>query len=71
MLRKKKLSIGTAFNSPTSKSSTFGFNLFRPLGTLTNLLMSSLSTSAFKAIKSFLAPKSDVLTPPVAYSNYF
>ena len=32
--------------------------------------MSSLSTSTFKAIKSFLAAKSDVSTP-VAWSNYF
>ena len=32
--------------------------------------MSSLSTSAFKGIKSFLAAKSDV-SMPVACSNFF
>ena len=32
--------------------------------------MSSLSTSAFKSMKPFLAAKSDVLTP-VALPNYF
>ena len=64
-------STGTAFNLPTtSKSSTFVFKLFELVGTLTNLLMSSLSTSAFNAIKSFLAAKSDV-SIPVAWSNSF
>ena len=36
------------------------FNLFKLVGALTNLAMYNLSTSAFKAIKSFLATKSDV-----------
>ena len=57
------MSTGTVFNLPTSKSSTFDFKLFQLVGTSKNLLMSSLSTSAFKAIKSFLAAKSDVSTP--------
>ena len=63
-------STGTVFNSPTFKSFTFLFKLFKLVGTLINLLISSLSTSAFKAIKSFLASKSDVSTP-VAYSKSF
>ena len=37
--------IGTAFNSLTSESSTFVFKLFK--------LVATLSTSDFKAIKSF------------------
>ena len=56
-------SAGTVFNLPTSKSSTFVFELLKIVETLTNLLMSSLSISAFKAIKSFLAAKLDVLKP--------
>ena len=40
------------------------------VGTLVSLLMSNLSTSAFEAIKSYLAAKSDV-TMSVAYSNSF
>ena len=51
-----------------SKSSNFVFKLVNLVRTLTNLLMSILSTSAFKAIKLFLAAKSDVLTP-VSSSN--
>ena len=39
------------------------------VGTLTNLLISSLSTSAFKAIKSFLATKSDVSTPVACFNS--
>ena len=54
-------STGTVFNLAISKSSVF--KLFKLVGTLTNLLMSYLSTSTFKAIKSFLAAKSDVSTP--------
>ena len=50
----------TVFNLPTSKSSTFIFKLFKLVGTLVSLLLSSLSTAAFKVIKSFLAAKSDV-----------
>ena len=33
--------------------------LFQLFGTLTNLLMSSLSSSAFKSTKAFLTAKSD------------
>ena len=61
---------GTVFNLPTSTSSTFVFKLFKIVEKLTNLLIFSLSTSAFKATKSFLAAKSDVSTP-VACSNSF
>ena len=56
----------TVFNLSTSKASTFVLELSK----LVNLLISSLWTPAFKAIKSFLASKSDV-SMPVAYSNYF
>ena len=44
-------STGTVFILPTSKSSTFVFKVFKLVETLINLLMSSLSTSAFKPIK--------------------
>ena len=44
---------GTAFDLPISKSSKFVFELFNLVGTLTNLLRSSLSTLALEAIKSF------------------
>ena len=57
------MSTGTVFNLPTSKSSTFIFKLFKLVGTLVSLLLSSLSTAAFKVIKSFLAAKSDVSCP--------
>ena len=63
-------STGTVFNLPTSKSSTTVFKLFRLVGTLVSLLMPVLSMSAFKAIKSFLAAKSDV-SMLVACSNSF
>ena len=63
-------STGTVFSLPTSKSPTFVFILFKIVGTLTSLLISSLLTSAFKEMKSFLAAKSDLSTP-VAYSNSF
>ena len=46
---------GTVFSLPTSKSSIFVFKSFKPIRKLTNLLISSLSPSVFKAIKSFLA----------------
>ena len=52
------------------KSSTFVSKLFKLVGTLTNLLMSRLSISAFKATKSFLAAKKDV-SILVACSNFF
>ena len=42
-------------------SFTFIFRLFKLVGTLMGLLMSSLST--FKAIKGFLAAKSDESMP--------
>ena len=48
----------------------FAFKLFKLVGTLVSLLMSNLSTSAFKAVKSFLAAKSYVSTS-VACSNSF
>ena len=54
---------GTIFNLPTSKSSTFLFELLKLLGTLVSLLMSILSTLTFKPVKSFLAAKSDVPMP--------
>ena len=53
-------STGTFYNLPTYESSTFVFKLFKLVETLTSLLMSSLSASAFKAINSFLAAKSNV-----------
>ena len=56
-------SIGTIFKLLKSKSSTFVFKLFTKVETFTNLLMFSLSTSVFKAIKSLLAAKLDVSTP--------
>ena len=43
----------TAVNLPIPKSSTFVFKLFKLVGTLIIQLMSSLTTSAFKATKSF------------------
>ena len=45
-------SLETVFNLSTSKSPTFAFQLFRLVGTLVSLVMSSLSNSAFKAAKS-------------------
>ena len=63
-------SIETVLNLPISKSSTFVFKLFNPAGALTNLLMSSLLTPAFKEIKSLLAAKLDVSTP-AAFVNSF
>ena len=64
------MSTGTVFNLPTSKSSPFVFKLFKRVGTLTTLLMSSLPASPFEAKKYFLAAKSDV-SKPVASSNSF
>ena len=57
------------FNLPISKSCPFAFKLFKPVAKLTNLLMSSYSTSAFKAAKPLLVDKVDV-SIPVACSNY-
>ena len=62
-------STGTAFCWPTPKSSIFVFKLFELVGTEINLLMPCLSTSAFKATKSFLAAKLDLLTP-VAFCTF-
>ena len=53
-------STGTVFNLQTFKSSTFVFKLFKIAAILGSLLMSNLSTSAYKAIKPFLARESDV-----------
>ena len=62
-------SAGTVFNLSTSKSSVFDFKLFKLVGTLTSLLMSNFSTLAFKAIKYFLAAKSDVSIPVVCSNS--
>ena len=63
-------STGTVFISPISKSSTFVLKLFKLVGTLNNFLISNLSTSAFKATKSFLVAELAV-SKPVACSNSF
>ena len=55
--------IETVFSLPASKLSSFVFKLLKQVGTLFNLLMSSLSTSAFTGIKSPSPAKSDVPTP--------
>ena len=60
----------TVFILLTYKSSTFVLKLLKLVGTLVSLSMSSLPTSAFKAIKSFLAAKSDA-SMPIAYSYSF
>ena len=65
------MSTGTVFNLPSPKSSIFIFKLFKIVGTLINLLMSSLSNSAFKATKSFLAAKSAAKSAPASYRNCF
>ena len=49
-----------------SKSSIFLF--FEPVGTLSNLLMSSLSTSTFKPMKSILADKLDASLPVASFN---
>ena len=63
-------STGTAFNLPRSRSSTFVFKLFKLVEKLVSLLMSSLLTSAFKAIRYLLGAKSDV-SMSVACSRSF
>ena len=66
------MSTGIVFTLPRSKSSTFVVKLFKIVGTLTNLLMSSLSNSTFKAIKSFLAAKSlAIYQHQITCFNYF
>ena len=52
-------SAGTVFDLPTSKPSAFAIRLFKLVETLASLLMSNLSTSASKEIKSFSVAKSD------------
>ena len=59
-------STGTVFNIITFKSSIFAFKLFKLVGALNNLLMSSLATSA----KSFLAAKSDSLTSVTCFNSF-
>ena len=54
----------------TSELSTSVFKLFKLVGTLVSLLMSSLSTSAFNSITYLLAATSD-LSMPVTCSNSF
>ena len=63
---------GKVFNLSTSKSSTSIFKLSKPVKTLTNLLMSNLSTTPFQAIKSLtcLLAKLGVSTP-VTFFTYF
>ena len=51
--------IEAVFSLPTFKSFNFVFELLRLVGTLTNFLTSTLSTSVLKAIKSTLAAKLD------------
>ena len=63
-------SIETVFNLSTSESSTFVLKLFKALGALTNLLKSSLATSAFKAMKFLSADKSDVPTAVASYDSF-
>ena len=63
-------STGKYFNLPTPKSSTFAYKLFKLVETLVSLLKPTLSTSTFKAIKSFLAAKSDV-SMPFACSKFY
>ena len=64
-------STGTVFNlKPKSKASNFVFKLFKPVGTLTSLLMSGLWTSDFKAIKSILVAKLDVSTLVVSFNSF-
>ena len=46
-------SAGEVYHLPTSKLSSFILKLFKLVVTLTSLLKFSLSTSAFKEIKSF------------------
>ena len=63
-------STGTVFNLSASKSSSFVFKFFKPVETLTNLLISILSTLAIKAMKSLWAAKLDVSTPAASYRSF-
>ena len=48
-----KLGTGTVFNLQRYKSFNVVFKLFKVVGTLTNLLMKSFSTSVLNAMKYF------------------
>ena len=48
------MSTGTVFNLLTPKSSTFVFKLFKLVGTLTSLLMSSFVNFSFQSNEIFL-----------------
>ena len=63
-------STGTLSNFSTSKSSPFVFEIFKPVGMLTNLLISSLSILIFKAIKSLSAAKLDILVPEASFNSF-
>ena len=63
-------SMETVFNITASKSSTFIVKTLKLVGTLTNLLMSSLLTPAFKAKKKLLAAKLDVSTPVACFDSF-
>ena len=54
----------------TSKLSTFVIKLFKLVGKLIYLATFSLSTSAFKVIKTCLAAKSDVLTSVGCFNSF-
>ena len=62
--------VKTVFNITASKSSTFIVKTLKLVGTLTNLLMSSLLTPAFKAKKKLLAAKLDVSTPVACFDSF-
>ena len=52
------------------ENKTFVFKLFKLVEILTNLLMSRLLTSVFKAIKSLSAPKLDVSISLVSFNSF-
>ena len=53
------------------KSEEFVFTSFKPVETLTNYLLPSLSTSAFKAIKSLSVVNVHVSIPVVLFNFFF
>ena len=61
---------GTVFKLPASKSFTFIFKSFKLVRTLVIFLISSFLSSSFKAIKSFLAAKSDVSMSAACCNSY-
>ena len=63
-------SIGTVFKLQTFWLSAFLFKSFKAAGTLTNLLISNLSASAFKAIKSLLPAKLNIVTPVTSFDSF-